>query len=472
MKLKDYKLDDIDKKQKKIDLLNSKISVVLPELMSRNLKLGERIKNKLKVSTLFNNIENRNNKYLKGFIFSSNKRANDLKSGLNMNKAIKQSTKKMTLLCNQMKEDLILKNSDILLKEKKLLSENTEQETHMKINDYIHTIKDIIKPPNPLRLTSNKKLIKSLSEEEIIKAKNIIDNKITKEGNEIQQIINNYIKKIRDSFDNKNYEKNKMKIKKDFKKYTENMNLDRNMKIINYTKVKPQQIKDKESANLIRIKKFLYPSNFDLNKLKGNKMNKHNISFILKKNSSMNDIYKRKIVKINLNAEDKLNKVNVNGKDTMEVLSDLMSQGEYLSERLNKKLEKINSLIEIKLPFPSNYELILKYIKNNPKLLNYEDSIRMKYATPISKEKKNNIIQNMRNRLLTIKEDIEKKTDEFLQNNLTNSIFLPKLNNSKTTRFYSKINSAQSITCKSSDNIESTNSFDIKNDTVFLTSKK
>ncbi len=388
MKLKDYKLDDIDKKQKKIDLLNSKISVVLPELMFRNLKLGERIKNKLKVSTLFNNIENRNNKYLKGFIFSSNKRANDLKSGLNMNKAIKQSTKKMTLLCNQMKEDLILKNSDILLKEKKLLSENTEQETHMKINGYIHTIKDIIKPPNPLRLTSNKKLIKSLSEEEITKAKNIIDNKITKEGNEIQQIINNYIKKIRDSFDNKNYEKNKMKIKKDFKKYTGNMNLDRNMKIINYTKVKPQQIKDKESANLIRIKKFLYPSNFDLNKLKGNKMNKHNISFILKKNSSMNDIYKRKIVKINLNAEDKLNKVNVNGKDTMEVLSDLMSQGEYLSERLNKKLEKINSLIEIKLPFPSNYELILKYIKNNPKLLNYEDSIRMKYATPISKEKK------------------------------------------------------------------------------------
>ena len=186
----------------------------------------------------------------------------------------------------------------------------------------------------------------------------------------------------------------------------------------------------------------------------------------------MNDIYKRKIVKINLNAEDKLNKVNVNGKDTMEVLSDLMSQGEYLSERLNKKLEKINSLIEIKLPFPSNYELILKYIKNNPKLLNYEDIIRMKYATPISKEKKNNIIQNMRNRLLTIKEDIEKKTDEFLQNNLTNSIFLPKLNNSKTTRFYSKINSAQSITCKSSNNIESTNSFDIKNDTVFLTSKK
>ena len=118
MKLKEYKLEDFEKKQKKMDLLNSKISVVLPELMSRNIKLGERLKNKLKVSTLFNNIEHRNKKYLKGFIFSSNKRAKDLKTGLDMNKAIKQSTKKLTLLCNQMKDDLILKNSDVLLNEK------------------------------------------------------------------------------------------------------------------------------------------------------------------------------------------------------------------------------------------------------------------------------------------------------------------------------------------------------------------
>ena len=145
IKLKEYKLDDFDKKQKNLDILNSKISLILPELMSRNIKLGERLKNKLKVSTLFNNIEHRNKKYLKGFIFSSNKRARDLKTGLEMSKAIKQSTKKLTLLCNQMKDDLILKNTDILLKEKKLLSENTEQETHSKINDFIHTIKNAIK---------------------------------------------------------------------------------------------------------------------------------------------------------------------------------------------------------------------------------------------------------------------------------------------------------------------------------------
>jgi hypothetical protein len=108
-----------DEKQKKMDLLNSKISIILPELMARNTKLGERLKNKLKVSTLFNNIEHRNKKYLKGFIFSSNKRAKDLKTGLDINKAIKQNNKQLELLYNQMKDDLILKNSDILLKEKK-----------------------------------------------------------------------------------------------------------------------------------------------------------------------------------------------------------------------------------------------------------------------------------------------------------------------------------------------------------------
>lgn len=116
--MKDYQLEEHERRQKKMDLLNSKISLILPELMSRNTKLGERLKNKIKVSNLFNNIEHRNKKYLKGFILSSNKRANDLKTGLEMNKAIKQSNKSILSLCHQMKNDFILKNSDLLLKEK------------------------------------------------------------------------------------------------------------------------------------------------------------------------------------------------------------------------------------------------------------------------------------------------------------------------------------------------------------------
>ena len=473
MKPKEFILDDVDKKQKKMDLLNSKISVVLPELMSRNLKLGERLKNKLKVSTLFNNIEHRNKKYLKGFIFSSNKRAKDLKTGLDMNKAIKQSTKKLTLLCNQMKNDLILKNSDILLKEKKLLSENTEQETHKKINDFLHTIKEAIKPPTSMDTTTNKKLIKSISEDEILKAKDILSNKIIKEENDIKQIIDNYLIKMRSSFDNNNYKMNKIKIKKDFNKYTDDLYLGGNMKLINYSRAKPQQIKDKESANLVRIKKFLYPSNFDLKELRENQQNYN----ALKRNSSMNDIYndKSQNLKDSLSKEGKIKTVDVTGKDTMEVLNNLIDQGEYLSERLNDKLEKVNSLIEMNLPFPSNYELVLNYIKKHPSLRKFDDNKRKGYLSPISNEifnKKVKITPDLRSRLLSIKEDIEKKTDEFLENNLNNSIFLPKINNYKPSSPYSKIISDKSIVNKSSDNIESTNSFDIKSDTVFITSKK
>ena len=63
---------------------------------------------------------------------------------------------------------------------------------------------------------------------------------------------------MKSCFDNNNYEKNRIKIKKDFNKYIENMYLEDNIKLINYTKAKPQQIRDRENANLIRIKKFFY----------------------------------------------------------------------------------------------------------------------------------------------------------------------------------------------------------------------
>ena len=286
---------------------------------------------------------------------------------------------------------------------------------------------------------------------------------------------------MRTSLSNKNYEENKSKIKKDFNKYIENMYLDNNIKFINYTRAKPQQIKDKESANLIRIKKFLYPSNFDLDELKQSQTYRPNI-ISLKRNTSMNDIYNSKSQKLkeNMSTDGKLSNVDVNGKDTMEVLNDLVDQGDYLSERLNRKLEKVNSLIEIKLPFPSNYQLILNYIKKHPNLRKYNDNIRREYISPIPEErniKKNNskkiiITPHMRNKLLTIKEDIEQKANEFLENNLKNSKFLPKINNQKASTIYNNININKSFNNKSNDNIESTNGFDIKSDRVFITSKQ
>ena len=442
---------ELDVTQKKMDILNSKISIILPELISRNTKLGERLKNKLKVSTLFNNIEHRNNKYLKGFIFSSNKRAKDTKTGLDIDKAIKQNNKKLELLCNQMKEDLILKNSDILLKEKKLLNENTEQETHLKINDCIHTLKNIIKSPISSKNTSSKRLIKSMSENELEKAKKVVGNKIMREEKDIQEKINEYINVMRNSFDNRNLEINKIKIKKNFSRFTENMYINDKMKMINYTKPNPPQIKDKENANLVRIKKFLYPIHF-MNKRSRNIRQNNNIDF--KKNISMNNIYNHsnnnKSIKQNNTFENKLKHVEVCGKDTMEVLNHLVDQREFLSDRFAQKFEKINSLIDISLPYPSNYDKILKYMNkyyrkndndndnymyfnnhnNNNNINNSQNTFRKIMITP-----------DMRKKILSLKEVIKYKKFDFpenfcepnsenvINNNENNNIKIKKIKN-------------------------------------------
>ena len=255
-------IDDQLRMQKAMDALNSKLTLVLPDLMSSNTKLGERLKNKLKVSTLFNNIEHRNRKYLKAFIYNANQRANFLKTGLELNKAIKQSKKNMSSLCKQMEGDLILKNMDILLNEKKLISENTEQETHMKLNNLINTMKRAIKPPLFTKRDEEKKELKILTENEIDKIKDYISDKIIKEKNNLVNNINIYVNELNNSFGNGKYEKgkNKNQIKKEFHRFVDNLNFVKDIKLINFKKPKPIPIKDKESANLLRIKKLLYPT--------------------------------------------------------------------------------------------------------------------------------------------------------------------------------------------------------------------
>lgn len=478
--MNDYHLEEHEKRQKKMDLLNSKISLILPELMSRNSKLGERLKNKLKVSNLFNNIEHRNKKYLKGFIFSSNKRANDLKTGLEMNKAIKQSNKNISILCKQMKNDLILKNSDILLKEKKLLNENTEQETHIKINDFIHTIKNAIKSPNSLRENNSKKIVKSLSESEIEKAKFFIGNKIYKEESKIQEKINDYIDKMRSSLGNENYEKDKIKIRKDFSKYIENMYIEDDIKFINYTKPKQKQIKDKESANLIRIKKYLYPNIFDKIKLKKENKNSNHViksHTPLRKSESLYNINNNNnhfSEKGNKTFEDDLYKVEVNGKDTLEVLNNLVDQGQYLSERMEQKLEKFNSLIDIKLPYTRNYELVLNYIKNqglrNDERLPFSPKSDGKYEENVNSYR--NLMKlspYMRRKLSLLKEDISHLRPEYFnitkRNNLK-KIQISHLSPQNSFKDY-KIKLDKTPIRNSSNN-----TFRNQGDKLFITSKK
>ena len=476
------KLGEKLRKKKAMDLLNSKITIVLPDLMSSNTKLGERLRNKLKVSTLFNSIEHRNSKYLKGFIKSSNIRANFLKTGLEMNKAIKQSTKNITSLCNEMKGDLILQNIDLLLNEKKILNENTEQETHIKINNLLQTMKKAIKPPIYYKNEDDKNEIKILTEEEMDKMKDYIRNKITKEQDSLQTNITNYVNVVNNTFKNNNFqrEENKAKVKKDFNRFVESLNFGKNIQLINYKKSKPQPIKDRETANLIRIKKLLYPTNLKKKGLK-EENKKKGFGYTIRRNASMNNIYSMRNYgefgkTTEMNNADKLKNIDVSGQDTMQVLTKLAEQKDYLTERMEQKLKRVNSLIEIKLPFLSNYENILNYINRKNK-----SSIQNKYLSEIDNNEKmvfspQSQLRNnqselkpfMRRKILALKNDIQII-------DYKNELFNKKFFEDKRMTIYNKLRGTlEKINMKiyRRKERESIINTDKKGDNVFITAKK
>ena len=476
------KLGEQLRQKKAMNLLNSKITIVLPELMSSNTKLGERLRNKLKVSTLFNSIEHRNSKYLKGFIKSSNIRANFLKTGLEMNKAIKQSTKNITSLCNEMKGDLILQNIDLLLNEKKILNENTEQETHIKINNLLQTMKKAIKPPIYYKNEDDKNEIKILTEEEMDKMKDYIRNKITKEQDSLQTNITNYVNVVNNTFKNNNFqrEENKAKVKKDFNRFVESLNFGKNIQLINYKKSKPQPIKDRETANLIRIKKLLYPTNLKKKGLK-EENKKKGFGYTIRRNASMNNIYSMRNYgefgkTTEMNNADKLKNIDVSGQDTMQVLTKLAEQKDYLTERMEQKLKRVNSLIEIKLPFLSNYENILNYINRKNK-----SSIQNKYLSEIDNNEKmvfspQSQLRNnqselkpfMRRKILALKNDIQII-------DYKNELFNKKFFEDKRMTIYNKLRGTlEKINMKiyRRKERESIIDTDKKGDNVFITAKK
>ena len=356
----DYDIDDQQVKNHKknnMNFINDKIGNILPELMARNIKLGDRLKTKLKVSNFLNNAENRNQKYLKSFVLYSDKRVKDLKTGLELLKAIKQSSKNISPLCSQISGDIILKNSDFLIKEKKLLNENTEQETHLKINDLIHNLKNTLKNINNIPNKPIKKPIKSLSETELHNIKSILNNKIKKEKNMINNKIQKYLEKLNNTAETD---------RKEFRYFIDHLDISDNLKFINYSKPKPFKIKDKECSSMAKIKKQIFPY------LGSSKKNK----FIKKKYININNISNRN-TELNVNISNEINNFssNDNGKseiiekDTLKVINNLAEQGIYLPLKISKSVNRVNSLIDINLPTPKAYEQTIKETKKHSSLL-------------------------------------------------------------------------------------------------------
>jgi len=351
-----------DKEQKedhKHRLVSEKIKILLPELMARNSKLSNRVRNKLKVSSFLNNTENRNNKYLKSFISSSYKRVKDIKTGLELIKAIKKSSKNIYPICSQISNDRILQNSDFLIEEKKLLNENTEQETHLKINDLINNMRNALKHNNKNNHNHIKKPMKSLSQTEINNVKYILNKNIKKEGEMLNYKIKGYLDKLKN-----NAETNK----KEFNNYAENIKILDNIKFINYTKPKPLKVEDKECASIIRIKKQIFPyiNSVNKNDIKNLKKKGKRNRYINLKNISNQDIQLNISNDMN-NFKSPISDKNIMEKDSLKLINNLANQGRNLSFKLSKTANKVDSLLDINLPRPTIYEQIIQKNKEKNK---------------------------------------------------------------------------------------------------------
>lgn len=521
------KLQGVDfyfRRNKTLGLVNSKISKILPELMDRNLKLADRLQNKLKVSSFFNSIERRNQKYLQNFIFSSDKRTRDLKTGEQLGEVIKHSSEKMSLLCNQIDDDIIIKNMEKLNKEKKLLFEKTEQETHNKIEELLNNLRTVIKKPKLEKRVFDSKIGKSFTPKDINEIKEYIGEKIKNEEKKTNDKICRYLKKLNyifkdsDCFDKSHsneFEKNiedeeskkiLIKRRKALNKLADNFYLKKNIKLINYSKPKPFQLQDKEGANLKRIKNCLYPSLVD--KTIKNEKNEENLdksdsslqthTIMTSHNETMiqNDINKNSSVsyinsKINPDENKEINKldddtekIKTNGKETYEILNILSTQGKSLSETLDKKFEKVNSLIDFNLPCPKNYELILNFSKiqekekerlNNQYILFSPVSIKQrKYHESRNYGNKTllHLDPNIKHKLTSLKDEIQNKK---IEKNMFDSVFrsyigfnTTKHDKSKWVMLNRNLKVKKIMEHKASmDNIKQK-----KNESVFITLKK
>ena len=414
----------LNKKNKKI--LNKKKNS-LPELMTRNLILGERLKNKINVSSFMNNAENKNQKYLKSFVISSSKRVKDLKTGLDLKNVIKKGINSLSPICDDINNDIIIKNGDYLIKQKKLINEKTEEETHNKINELIKGIKHIIKPVTIIKKPAIHKIAKSVSEEVLHKTKAIIKYEIFNDQKKIRNKIDYYIDKLNTMAETK---------PKEFHKIANHIYLKSNIKMINYIKPKVTIIKDSESTeNIIAIRKHLAQSITNNDERKKKKEEKKNESehseekSKISKNNYINNIPHKQTRKTNPF-------INNYSKDTLNIVKKLASQNKSLETKTRINLKKINSLVDIKLPYFVNYSRTIKYCKNKQRK-KYEcmssdnfyvdDSNYYKKMMEFGFDKDNAV-----EKIKLIKEEINNLTDEKIYNGCKKIIKMRKFNSEST----------------------------------------
>ena len=378
--LKYGKLYEIEKKpytygSKRNKKILKRIECSLPELMTRNLKLGQELKNKITISSFMNETETKTKKYLTQFLMSSRKRVKDIKTGLCLNNVIKEGYKKLDPICNHIDNDLYIKNSDYLLKEKNLISQKIAKEKHERINQLINNIKYIIKPTKLKRKSDSHRIVKSVPEYQMQKAKSVIKNELSNDENLLKRKITFYKQNL--------FTLAQTKPKK-FYKVASNIYLKSNLKMINYSKPSPASIQEQKIINLLRIRKHLMKSKEQKDKNENDDEIYNNFEFEKKENASDNK------------------------SDTFIVIKNLAKEKDNLETKTQKNMRRINSMIDINLPYFSNYHRTIKFCnKFNKNLSLITDITRNK-----DKKYKLKFKKNMGNKLDLIKNEIKNLTHE------------------------------------------------------------
>ena len=372
------------REEKKYSPLNQALIECLPELMFRNLKKGQRLKSKVEVSFLLNNIELRNQAYLKKLVSSSEKTLQNIKSGLDFKKAMELSQGKLSPINYQILDDYFLRKNNVITNTKRHLGKNTEEESNGIIKSSLHIIKHFLNPTNKIAEEPEIDLPKKkfLSKSELIEAEKVIGNKLIQDENSLNTRVKKYLDRVQkikltaprndNVYDPKWLKVNRDK-NKDFYFYADNVSLNNSdIKMIHYKKLEPIPIRDKSCPNLKEIKEKLFPD------IKEGKVDKDNYVNI-KNCNSVKIINEMQIKKkfgekkfLDINGELSDVKINRKKKDSYNTLNRIVIRNKSLSKINNYRYKKLSSLLDIELPKLSDYDLM---IHKRKKSLNNSEAI-------------------------------------------------------------------------------------------------
>ena len=364
--------------------LNKALNEYLPELLQRNKKIGQRLKSKVEVSFLLNNIELRNQAYLKKLVSSSEKTLQNIKSGLDFKKAMELSQGKLSPINYQILDDYFLRKNNVITNTKRHLGKNTEEESNGIIKSSLHIIKHFLNPTNKIAEEPEIELPKKkfLSKSELIEAEKVIGNKLIQDENVLNTRVKKYLDRVQkikltaprndNVYDPKWLKVNRDK-NKDFYFYADNVSLNNSdIKMIHYKKLEPIPIRDKSCPNLKEIKEKLFPD------IKEGKVDKDNYVNI-KNCNSVKIINEMQIKKkfgekkfLDINGELSDVKINRKKKDSYNTLNRIVIRNKSLSKINNYRYKKLSSLLDIELPKLSDYDLM---IHKRKKSLNNSEAI-------------------------------------------------------------------------------------------------